>query len=109
MLSIMLRTLLGGMKVGEDALGNGYYTHVRPRAGVRHKRWVIYKPPAEASSVCPLWHAWLHHRTDALPDPARRSHPWEKPHQPNQTHLPGALSMARTHTPTLHYEPWIPQ
>jgi NADH:ubiquinone oxidoreductase subunit len=99
-------------KVGEDEMGNAYY---RSKDGKR--RWVIYKGLAEASSVPPDWHGWLHHTWDAPPSetPLPRK-PWEKGHLPNLTgtqaayHPPGSV-----HTPQSRphvsgdYEAWSPE
>jgi NADH:ubiquinone oxidoreductase subunit len=85
-IQILLKTALGGHKVGVDQYGNVYYTG-KPRGGdTRERRWVIYKENAEASLVPPGWHGWLHHQTDSLPEPDGKQHqPWQKPHQPNLT------------------------
>src|SRR5512139_3226837 len=59
-----LWTRLYGEPVGEDEFGNRYY---RTRGGkidpvlLMERRWVIYSGEAEASSVPPSWHGWLHH------------------------------------------------
>lgn len=82
-----LFTRLRGRSIGSDALGNIYYEERRARAGVRRRRWVMFKGVPEASVVPPEWHAWLHYTTDTpLPDTGRR--PWQKPHQPNATGTP---------------------
>jgi NADH:ubiquinone oxidoreductase subunit len=99
-----------GRPVGEDALGNRYYTDA---AGKR--RWVIYNGVAEASAIPAAWHGWMHHRTDAVPDNAPERE-WEKPHQPNLTGTAGAYrppgSVLRAHptipAPEPDYEPWKP-
>jgi len=77
-----------GEFVGEDEFGNKYY---REREG--KKRWVIYKDLAEASSIPPGWHGWMHHRVDVAPvDEDYRAKSWQKPHQENLT---GAASAYR--------------
>lgn len=82
-----LFTLFQGRLVGRDAGGNRYYQMRKPRAGVRTRRWVLFAGPAEASSVPPEWHAWLHHLTDKpLPETGRL--PWQKPHLTNATGTP---------------------
>lgn len=106
-----------GNKVGEDAVGNVYYTEKRSPAGRRPKRWVIYKGASDASMVPPEWHAWLHHTTDTIPakeNPLRRS--WQKPHVPNMTGTteayrpPGSLAVGGNRAPaTGDYEPWVPE
>ena len=53
------------------------------------RRWVIYNGIAEASTVPPAWHGWLHHVVDIPPTEDRtKPHPWEKPHRPNLTGTP---------------------
>ena len=73
-----------GELVGEDERGNLYY---RERNGDR--RWVIYNGEAEASTIPPGWHGWLHHRVDDPPGDYRPRE-WEKPHQENLTGTPYA-------------------
>lgn len=113
---ILLFTWLNGEKVGTDDAGNVYYKGKKLRAG-RERRWVIYAGEAEASSVPPEWHGWLHHQTGALPaagNPLRRS--WQKPHMANPTGgdapilPPGhALSAGRRPAATGDYEAWQPE
>ena len=72
--------------VGEDEVGNRYFEEKKPSLEGRRRRWVIYPGYPEASSVPPMWHAWLHYTLDEPPSAAdmkRRS--WEKPSQPNLT------------------------
>lgn len=52
-----------GRKVGQDSLGNRYFTTAD---GAR--RWVIYNGINDSSRVPPEWHGWLHGTHDALPD-----------------------------------------
>jgi NADH:ubiquinone oxidoreductase subunit len=110
-------TFSGGRLVGEDVLGNRYYSG-KPRKGYnRDRRWVIYKGEPEASSVPPEWHGWLHHQTDEVPAAGGGSfrQPWQKPHQPNLTGTSGAyrppghiLSGGRRDKATGDYEAWTP-
>jgi NADH:ubiquinone oxidoreductase subunit len=70
-----------GAFVGEDEFGNRYYSQ---KNGAR--RWVIYNGPAEASSIPPGWHGWMHHRVDTPPTgESYAGREWQKPHQPNLT------------------------
>ena len=66
----LLWTALHGELVGEDEFGNRYYRtrggKVDPTLGFE-RRWVIYNGVAEASSVPPSWHGWLHHTVDVPP------------------------------------------
>jgi NADH:ubiquinone oxidoreductase subunit len=109
-------TQTGGVRVGEDALGNVYYQAKKPVNGFT-RRWVIYKGSNDASRVPPEWHGWLHHSIDALPDhglPAPRR--WERDPTPNLTgtvkaYRPaGALESGGKHAPaTGDYQAWSPE
>lgn len=99
-----LFTKLKGMRVGEDRLGNVYYTS---KSG---KRWVMYANKADASAVCPEWHAWLHHTADqpVKVDPAKH---WIAEHHANLTgsdnaYMPPACKHDQPNTPA--YSPWRP-
>jgi NADH:ubiquinone oxidoreductase subunit len=86
-MSVLLRLTspFTGRKVGTDRFGNVYFESKKPfmRYG-RTRRWVVYAGAAEATSVPPEWHAWIHHTTpEALPEQKR--HPWMLDHQPNAT------------------------
>ena len=61
-LGVRLWTLFQGHHVGNDEFGNRYYTDRKKR-----RRWVIFNGPAEASTIPPGWHGWMHHRTDTPP------------------------------------------
>ena len=65
-----LWTWLYGEAVGEDEFGNRYYRtrggKIDPTLGFE-RRWVIYNGDAEASTVPPSWHGWLHHTVDVPP------------------------------------------
>lgn len=80
-----LHTWLRGRKVGEDQFGNIYYE------GRNGRRWVQYAGYAEASSIPPGWHGWMHYRTDTPPCADNyRPRDWEMPHVPNPTGTPAA-------------------
>jgi len=63
-------TSLYGEVVGDDEFGNRYYRtrggKIDPGLGFE-RRWVIYNGVAEASTVPPSWHGWLHHTVDVPP------------------------------------------
>ena len=71
---------------------------------------------AEASSVPPSWHGWLHHTVDVPPTEERyQPRPWQKPHRPNLTGTPGAhrptgstLAQGRRPKATGDYKAWNP-
>lgn len=113
---ITVFTWLNGKKVGTDSFGNVYYS-ARPRRGTkRERRWVLFKGEPEASKVPPLWHGWLHHQTDDIPDnavDARKA--WIAPHQPNLTGTPAAYfppgdkrASGQRDRATGDYEAWQP-
>lgn len=101
-----------GERVGEDELGNIYYHDPKT-----DRRWVIYNGVAEASSVPPSWHGWLHHSADVPPTKSGYTpRPWEKAHMPNPTGTAAAyrpkgsiLSSARRPKATGDYDAWQPE
>jgi NADH:ubiquinone oxidoreductase subunit len=115
-MTLMMRlvTSLTGQLVGKDAVGNIYYQAKSTRAGVRRRRWVMYKGEVEASTIPPEWHAWLHYTTDLpIPETVRRA--WQKPHEPNLTGTPlgyrppGSDYLGGHRAPaTGDYEAWTP-
>ena len=105
-------TWRNGTKVGEDEFGNSYYEggkfYDRPR------RWVIYKDYAEASSIPPGWHGWMHHRVETPPS-SYEPREWELPHQQNMTGTAGAyrpkgsmLNPEKRPEVTGDYDAWTP-
>ena len=109
----------GGELVGEDGDGNRYYRtrggKIDPTLGFE-RRWVIYNGLAEASTVPPSWHGWLHHTVDVPPTQDKVvPRPWWKPHRPNLTGTPGAhrptgstLAQGRRPKATGDYKAWTP-
>lgn len=71
--------------VGSDEFGNKYYESSGVNYLNKTRRYVIYKGVAEPSKVPPLWHAWLHHLSDEIPDKDKTSFIWQKAHIPNLT------------------------
>ena len=72
--------------VGEDEFGNRYYRtrggKIDPTLGFE-RRWVIYNGYAEASTVPPSWHGWMHHTVDMPPTEENyQPRAWQKPHRP---------------------------
>jgi NADH:ubiquinone oxidoreductase subunit len=108
-----------GEPVGDDEFGNRYF---RTKGGkidpVLHfeRRWVVYNGVAEASTVPPAWHGWLHHTVDVPPTQEKVTPmPWWKPHRPNLTGTPAAhrpvgstLSQGRRPKATGDYKAWKP-
>jgi NADH:ubiquinone oxidoreductase subunit len=111
-----LFTMAFGKQIGSDSLGNRYFRERRRPASRRERRWVLFHGRAEASSVPPQWHAWLHHTSDETPDEnATARAPWQKDHLPNQTGTPAAyrppghvLKGGKRASATGDYEPWEP-
>jgi NADH:ubiquinone oxidoreductase subunit len=73
-------TWLYGEFVGTDEFGNRYY---RTKGGKIDKslgferRWVTYNGYAEASTIPPAWHGWMHHMVDVPPTQERvEPRPW---------------------------------
>ncbi len=104
-----------GKRVGEDEFGNVYYEGGMSSYGLP-KRWVIYKGYAEASSIPPGWHGWMHHRTDVPPSKDNYvAKEWQKDHRANQTGTPqayrppGSLAVAGERPRvTGDYDAWTP-
>jgi NADH:ubiquinone oxidoreductase subunit len=108
-----------GELVGEDEFGNRYFRtkgrKIDPTL-LFERRWVIYNGYAEASTVPPSWHGWLHHTVDVAPtEEEYTARPWQKPHRANMTGTPAALRppgsmLAQNRRPraTGDYRPWTP-
>jgi NADH:ubiquinone oxidoreductase subunit len=109
-LGTQLLTWRTGVKVGEDAQGNIFYTD---RA--RKRRWVIFNGLTEATRVSPEWHGWLHHTWHDTPVDKPMVHkPWEKDHLPNLTgtpmaHAPAGSIRRADPAPRSDYEAWRPE
>jgi NADH:ubiquinone oxidoreductase subunit len=112
-------TALYGEFVGSDEFGNRYFRtkagKIDPALGFE-RRWVIYNGIAEATTIPPAWHAWMHRIVDVPPTQERvEPRPWWKPHRPNLTGTPGAhrpmgsiLAQGRRPRATGDYKPWSP-
>jgi NADH:ubiquinone oxidoreductase subunit len=115
----LLWTWLYGEFVGADEAGNRYYRtkggKIDPTLGFE-RRWVLYNGYAEASTVPPSWHGWLHHTVDTPPTAmAYKPQPWQKPHRANLTGTPSAyrpsgstLAQGRRPKATGDYKAWTP-
>lgn len=100
-----------GVKVGEDQFGNIYY-----RSKDNKRRWVVYNGEVDATMIPVLWHSWMHHTSDVIPDQhTQAAREWEQPHQPNLTGSPSAYrpksSLAHGNRPSEQagYEAWQPE
>jgi NADH:ubiquinone oxidoreductase subunit len=114
-----LWTALYGEKVGEDEFGNRYFRtrgrKIDPTLRFE-RRWVIYNGYAEASSIPPSWHGWMHHTVDEPPSSAYQPRPWQKQYVQNMTGTPAAYrppgsTLASGHRPaaTGDYKAWTPE
>lgn len=109
-LNTQLYTWRKGVKVGEDAQGNVFYT-----TRDNKRRWVIYNGEAEASRIGADWHGWLHHTYKDAPSAKPLPHKaWEKPHLENLTGTAMAYAPAgsiRRSAPAdrSDYEAWSPE
>lgn len=118
-LNTQVWTALFGERVGSDEFGNTYYRtkggKIDPTLGFE-RRWVIYNGYAEASTIGPAWHGWMHHTVDTPPTSANVTpRPWWKPHRPNMTGTPAAyrpsgstLTQVRRPKATGDYKAWVP-
>jgi NADH:ubiquinone oxidoreductase subunit len=114
-----LWTRFYGEFVGADESGNRYYRtregKIDPALGFE-RRWVVYAGYAEASTIPPGWHGWMHHIVDVAPSAeAYQPREWQKPHRPNLTGTPAAyrppgsmLGRNRRAQATGDYRPWKP-
>ena len=110
---------MNGVFVGEDEFGNKYYRSKKPTGpNGRERRMVTYAGgSAEASTIPPGWHGWMHYRTDLAPtDQTYAARVWEKPHQPNLTgtahaYRPDGSLLAKGERPrvTGDYDAWSPE
>ena len=111
-LSVRIFTWLRGDYVGSDEGGNRYF---RSRRGDR--RWVIYGAAAEASTIPPGWHGWMHHYADTPPNQERyQPRDWQLPHRENLTGTARAyrpdgsiLNAKRRPRVTGDYDAWSPE
>ena len=97
-------------RIGEDEFGNVYYE------SNKGKRYVQYAGAAEASSIPPGWHGWMHYRVDTPPSQEDYTpRDWQLPHQENLTGTAGAYypkgsmqNPADRPRVTGDYEAWTP-
>lgn len=111
-MGMRVKTWLKGQFVGSDEVGNRYY-----RDKKTNRRWVIYNGPAEASTIPPGWHGWMHHRVDTPPSEEHyNARNWQKPHKQNLTGTAGAyrpdgslLNSKDRPKVTGDYDAWSPE
>ena len=79
-LGTRIQTLLFGILVGEDHLGNKYYK------SKTDKRWVVYKGEVEASKIPIEWYSWIHYTKNKIENEHDlKKYNWQKDSLPNQT------------------------
>ena len=105
--------------VGTDPSGNRYFLG-RSKKGPhgQARRMVTYAGGyAEPTTIPPGWYAWMHYRTDILPDDeGYKPHEWEKAHIPNYTgsafaYHPDGSQLGKGERPkvTGDYDAWSPE
>ena len=100
-----LYTLFFGKFVGEDKLGNKYYSNSK------NKRWVVYKNTVESSKIPPEWHLWIHFLTKNKPSDNLKKFEWQKEHEENltgtlQAYKPDGLLSSDNKKNRKKYETW---
>ena len=110
---------MNGIYVGSDEGGNRYYrSKAQTGPNGRERRMVIYAGGyAEASTIPPGWHGWMHYRTDVPPsEESYTPHAWEKPHEANYTgsaraYRPDGSLLSKGERPrvTGDYDAWSPE
>ena len=104
-------TFLNGKKVGSDSDGNIFYVHKKNA----NKRWVIYNGLMDASRIQAIWHDWIHHRTDEIPNQQDLENlDWYKHHKSNTTgtidsYFPNQLNSNISQNLQKHYKAWQPE
>ena len=68
-ISLYLYTFFKGNLVGKDDDGNKYYTSNISHGVKKEKRWVLYKNDNDPTNIDPIWHGWLHHIIEDVPNP----------------------------------------
>ena len=112
-LATKLYTYFFGKYVGVDKFGNTYYRS-SSRNKKAEKRWVIYNGIVEASKVPAIWHSWLHHVTDTLPNEnSNEPFIWQKTHKANFTatdksYHPLTEKEKYSSNKTSYYSSWDP-
>ena len=85
-LGTIVYTWLKGNFVGEDNMGNKYYTNSKNSSSINAKRWVIYNGEIEASKIPNEWYSWMHYTNNNIENIHNiKKYKWQKEHLPNQT------------------------
>tara|TARA_Y100000590_G_scaffold465918_1_gene639643 strand:+ start:1300 stop:1656 length:357 start_codon:yes stop_codon:yes gene_type:complete len=116
-LGTIVYTWLKGNFVGEDNMGNKYYTNSKNSSSINAKRWVIYNGEIEASKIPPHWHAWLHKTVNEPPLNYKPRYDWQKEHESNKTgtedaYFPNSHPLSKSYKKfesESEYESWKPK
>ena len=85
-LGTIIYTWLKGNFVGEDNMGNKYYTNSKNSSSINAKRWVIYNGEIEASKIPNEWYSWMHLINNNIENKHQiKKYEWQKEHLSNQT------------------------
>jgi len=112
----IIYTWLYGKYIGEDEIGNKYYTNSNNLDDKKTKRWVMFKGEIESSKIPPHWHAWLHKTVNAPPINYKHDYFWQKDNKPNMTgtkdaYYPSSHPLSNDYNPDQvkeDYESWTP-
>ena len=93
-IGILLYSLLYGRKIGEDKLGNKFFTHKKKS----DKRWVLYKKVVDPTVLDVKWQIWLTNRNiskDSLEEISNFS--WQKEKKANLTGTSSSYHPTKNH------------
>ena len=102
-LSTKIYTFFSGKIMGEDTLGNRYYTSFN-----KTKRWVIYGKENYASELSIEWHGWLHWTTDTIPIKSNKKNPGQGKVYINNSNISRNRGEGEFNT-NYDYKPWVPK
>ena len=78
-ISLYLYTIFRGNLVGKDQEGNKYYTSNISHGVKKEKRWVLYNNDNDPTNIDPMWHGWLHHVVEDVPNlKTKKNFYWQK-------------------------------
>lgn len=108
----LISVWLFAKKVGEDDYGNRYYLSKCLNAEKKQKRIILYKGIAEPTKIPPLWHSWIHYKTDTIPKNVN-NYQWQHKRVANMTgsslaYMPdGHINKGNKRDRTINdYQPW---
>ncbi len=114
-----LWTSTQGIYVGTDEGGNRYFRSRKPTGphGMERRMVVYAGGYAEASTIPPGWHGWMHYKTNVPPsEQTYKAHSWEQPHIPNLTgsalaYRPDGSLLNKGERPKVSgdYDAWSPE